>query len=55
LAKIEVKKKYNISKKQVRDSSNSAAQIFREEFTPLIDQGLDLVTEISVYSSVERH
>ncbi|XP_060849551.1 uncharacterized protein LOC132928713 [Rhopalosiphum padi] len=52
-AKIEVKKKYNIAKKRVRDSSNSAAQIFREEFTPLIDQGLDLVTEIPVYSSVK--
>ncbi|KAL4085447.1 hypothetical protein QTP88_027305 [Uroleucon formosanum] len=51
--KIEVKKKYNIAKERIRDSSNSAAQIFREEFTPLIDQGLDLVTEIPVYSSVK--
>ncbi|KAE9544242.1 hypothetical protein AGLY_001421 [Aphis glycines] len=50
--KIEVKK-YNIAKKRVSDSSNSAAQIFREEFTPLIDQELDLVTEIPVYSSVK--
>jgi len=51
--KLKLKKKYNIAKKRVRDSSNSAAQIFREEFTPLIDQGLDLVTEIPVYSSVK--
>ncbi|XP_060845637.1 uncharacterized protein LOC132925246 [Rhopalosiphum padi] len=52
-AKIEVKKKYNIAKKRVRDLSNSAAQIFREELTPLIYQGLDLVTEIPIDSSVK--
>ena len=30
-----------------------SAQIFREEFTPIIEQGLDLVTETLVNSSVK--
>jgi len=34
-------------------SAPFSAQIFREEFTPIIEQGLDLVTETLVNSSVK--
>jgi len=53
LAKIEVKKIYDIAKQRTLDTTCSPTQIFREEFTPLLEQGLDLVTEIPVYSSVK--
>ncbi|CAI6358280.1 unnamed protein product [Macrosiphum euphorbiae] len=40
LAKIEVKKIYNIAKQRALDTTCSTAQIFQEEFTPLLEQGL---------------
>lgn len=52
MAKIEVKKQYNIAKKRVREGTCSPTLIFREEITPLFDKGLNTITEIPTYASI---